>query len=99
VIAAQHEWQRTVVERLQRKVVQLLTDLGDVADVFLLRVRRPLRLRNRRGQVTLVDDRPAERCNLVANPRDPKRRRSHINASAPGAKVERNANQMDGFHG
>ena len=44
VIAAEHERHRALGERLERRLVQLRADLGDVADVLLALVARFLRL-------------------------------------------------------
>ena len=85
-------------ERLQGDITQLLTDLGDVAHVFLALVGRTLRFRIRRGQVSFVYDRTAKRGDLIPDSCDAKRRRPHVNTTPPGPEVERHANDMDRLH-
>ena len=76
----------------------MLADLRDLVDVFLLLVRGPLRLWNRRRQVAPVDDGPAERGDLIADAGNAERRRSHINAAATAAEVERDSDQVNRLH-
>ena len=98
MIPSEDERQRAVVERCRRALIQPVTDLGDVVDVFLCLVRWPLHLRNRRGKIAFVHDRPPEGGNLIANTRDTEGRRSHVHATPPGAEIERDADQVDWFH-
>ena len=78
--------------------IQPLADVGDVADVLLPFVGPFLRLRNRRRQIAFVDDREAERGEVLAEAGDAKRRRPHVHAAAVAAEIERHADHMDGDH-
>src|SRR5213594_3668473 len=98
VIAAEHQRQCAFLERLQADVVQPLADLGNITDVFLLHVRGPLRFRDRGGKIALVDDGKTERRELIAEAGNTEGRRPHVHTAASAAEVERNADDMDGFH-
>ena len=50
------------------------------------------------GQIALVDDRVAERRDLLAEAGDAQRRRPHVDAAAAAAEVERDADDVDSFH-
>ena len=98
VIAAEHHWHRPFVERSQRRLIELLADLGDVADVLFALVAQLLRLGNRRWQIAFVDDRVAECGEPFSEPGYAERRRSHVDTAPAAAKVERHADDVDGFH-
>ena len=98
VIAAEHERERAFLERRERALEQLLADAGDVLDVALCDVARPLDLGNRRDDVALVDDGEAETRELLADAGDAERRRPHVGAAAIAAEVERYADDVDGLH-
>jgi hypothetical protein len=72
VIAAEHQGQRAVVERLSHHLMEFLTHLGDVADVPLSFVRRPLRLRDWHREIPFVDNGATELGQLIAETGDPK---------------------------
>ena len=80
------------------RVVELLADAGDVADVFLPFVAPFLRLGNRRRQIALVDDGVAEGGEPLAEAGDAKRRRPHVHAAPAAAEIERHADHVDGDH-
>ena len=61
-------------------------------------VAQLLRLGNRRGQIAFVDDRIAECGELLAKPGDAERGRPHVDAAPAAAEVERDADDVDGFH-
>ena len=63
--------------------------------MFVVRLQR---LADGGGQVALVDHRVAERGDLLAEPRDTKRGRSHVHTAPAGTEVERHANQMHRTH-
>ena len=65
---------------------------------FLLRVAGGLDLRDRRDEIAVVDDRHAERGQALAEPGDPERGRSHVDAAAVAAEVERDADDVNGPH-
>ena len=98
VIAAEHDRHGALEQRLERRLIQLLADLGDLPDVLLALVSRLLRFGDRRGEVALVDDRAAEARDLLAEPGDPKRRGSHVHAAAVAAEIQRDADDVDGLH-
>ena len=98
VIAAEHDRHRAVVKRGERRLIELLTHLGDVADVFLVLVAKLLRFRNRRREIAFVDDRVAERGNALAEAGDPECRRPHVDAAPVAAEVERHADEVNGLH-
>src|SRR5439155_24427344 len=98
VIAAEHHRHRTLVQRSERRLIDLLADLRDVADVLLLLVAQLLRLRNRRREVALVDDGVSETNKPFAEPRDAKRGRAHVDAAPAAPQVEGNADDVYGFH-
>ena len=98
VVAAEHDRHRAFVERRQRRLIHLLADLRDVADVFLALVAQLLRFGNRRREVALVDDRVAERGEPLAEAGDAERGRPHVDAAPAAAEVERHADDVDGLH-
>src|SRR6185503_16540041 len=98
VIATEDEGQRAFLQRLQRAVVQLLAHLGDVADVFLRLVSRPLHFWNRRREIALVYRRTSECGNLIANAGNAKGRRPHVHAASTGAEIEGDSDHMDRLH-
>ena len=56
---------------------------------FLLGSPSVLRFRNRRDEIAFVDDRQPSAVEPLAEPGDAKRRRSHVDAAAAAAEVER----------
>ena len=98
VIAAEDERKPALLERRERGLVQLLADPGDLADVFLAGIAERFRFRDRRDDIPFVDDRHAERGQPFANARDPKRGRSHVDAAAVAAEVERHADDVNRTH-
>src|SRR6185436_12641144 len=95
VIAAEHERQRTVLERARAHLVEHLADACDLLDVLLGRVDRLLYLGDLRRKVAAIDDRAAERDDLIAKARDPHRRRPHVHAAPRAAEVKRHADDVD----
>ena len=53
------------------------------------------RFGDRRRQIAAIDDDASERGDLFAEPGDAERRRSHVDAAAAAAHVERHADQMN----
>src|SRR5262249_10615958 len=98
MIASEDERQRAFIQRFQRTVVQLLTHLRDLADIFLVLVSGPLRFRNGCREIALVDCGPSERRDLIANASDAEGRWPHVDATAPGAEIEGNTNEVDRLH-
>src|SRR5919202_1695947 len=98
MVAAEHDRHRALFEGSERRLIQLLTDLRDVANVLLVLVAQFLRLRNRRRQIAFVDDAVAERRDALAQAGDAKRRRSHVDAAPAAAKVERHTDDVNRFH-
>src|SRR4029077_19039948 len=88
VIAAEDDRHRTLVERSQRGLVELLADLRDIADVLLVLVAQLLRFGNWRGQVAFVDDGTAQCGELLPKPGDAKGGGSHVDAAAAATEVE-----------
>ena len=66
---------------------------------FFCSVPGVLRLADRNGDVALVGHGNAERRDPFAEPGDAKRRRPHVDTSPAAAEIERNADEMDGYHG
>ncbi len=79
------------------RLIELLADLRDVADVFLALVAQLLRFRDRRGEIAFVDDGVAERGDALAEAGDAKRRRPHVDAAPAAAEVERHADDVNGL--
>ena len=98
VIAAEHDRHRAFFERAQRGLIQLLTDLRDLAHVLLALVARRLRLRNRRGEIAFVGDGVAQRREPLAETGDAKRRRPHVHAAPAAAEVQGNADEVKSLH-
>ena len=98
VVAAENDRHRPFVERRQRRLIQLLAHPGDVADVLLALVAELLRFGNRRRQIAFVDERAAEGGDAFAESGDPERGRSHVDAAAVAAEIQRHADDVDGFH-
>ena len=82
--------------RLEDELVQPLTHARDLADVFLLRMTFGARFWNRRAEIAFVDDDTADTRQPLAESRDPHRGRSHVDAPAPSAQIERHAENVDG---
>ena len=97
VIAAEHHRQRTRVERVGDGRIERLAHARDFVDVLLVLVGLMTGLGNRRRHITLVDDVRPRSVICVAESRDPKRRRSHVDAATAGAEVERHADDVDRF--
>jgi hypothetical protein len=95
VIAAEHQRDRTFLDRRARRLIQAIAHLGDLANELLLRVAVLLDFGNRRRQIAAIGDDPAERRDLFAKPGDAECRRSHIDPAAAAAHVEGNADQMN----
>ena len=83
------------LEHAERRLVELLADARDLADVLLLRIAERLDLRNRRDEVAFVDDGHAERGEPLGEAGDAKRRWSHVDAAAVAAEVERDADEVE----
>jgi hypothetical protein len=98
VIAAQYKRQRTGFERFERNVPQSLTDFRYFANVLLARIGGTLRFRDGRSEISLVHDGAAESRNLIADAGDSERGGPHVDATPPGAEVERHANDVDRLH-
>jgi hypothetical protein len=98
VIAAKHDRHRAFRERRQRRLKQPLAHARDVLDVAFVRIAGALALRNRRRHVAFVDNLEAKPRDLLAKPRDAERRRPHVGAATVAAEVERDADDVDGFH-
>ena len=98
VIAAEHDRHRALVQRAERGLIELLTDLGNVADVFLALVAELLRLGNRRGEIAFVDDGVAKRGDALTEAGDPQCRRPHVHAAPVAAQVKRHADDVNDFH-
>jgi hypothetical protein len=73
VIAAKHEREGAFGERRERDLIELLTHLRDLADVFLPPRRAVPAFPDRRRQVALVDHGVAERRDPLAEARAAKR--------------------------
>ena len=99
MIAAKHERHRALLQRHERRLIQLLTHFRDVADVFLSLVAPLLRFGNGRRQIAFVDRRVAESGDSLAEAGDAEGGRSHVDAAAVGAEIERHADDVDGTHG
>jgi hypothetical protein len=98
VIAAEHDRHRTFVKRSQRRLVDLLADLRDIADVLLVFVAQLLRFGNRRGQIAFVDDRIAQCGELLTKPGDAEGGWSHVDAAPAAAEVEGDTDDVDCLH-
>ena len=98
VVAAEHEREAAFLEHGERRLVELLADARDLADVFLARIAERLGLGNRRDEIAGVDDRHAQRRQPFAEPGDAKRRGPHVDAAAVAAEVERHADDVHGTH-
>jgi hypothetical protein len=98
VIAAEHQRHRPLVERQKRGLIELLTDIGDVVDIFLPLVAKRLRFRNRRREIAFIDDGAAEATEALAETGDAERGRPHVDAAAVAAEIERHADDVDLTH-
>jgi hypothetical protein len=98
VIAAKDEWDRARPEHRQHLPVQRIADSSDLLDVLLPRIALRPDLRNRRHQIAVVHDASAEGGQPFSEPGDPECGRSHIDAAAVAAEVERHADDVDGTH-
>ena len=98
MVAAEHERHRPLVERRKRRLIYLLADLGDVADVFLVLVAELLRFGNGRRKIALVDHRVTERRDLLAETGNAQRGRSHVDPPSSAAEVEGYADDVDSLH-
>src|SRR5207247_448220 len=87
-----------LVERREARLVHLLTDLRDVADIFLVLVAQLLRFGNRRRQIASVGDGVAERADALADAGDAERRRPHVDAAPSATEIERHADDVNGLH-
>ena len=97
VIAAEHDRHRPFLERGERRLIQLLADLRDIADVLLVFVALFLGLGNRCRQVALVDDRVTQRKDPLAEAGDSEGGWPHVDAAPVAAEVQRDADDVDGF--
>ena len=98
VVAAEHERHAALLESRERRLVQPLADLRDLADVLLLRVAGGLDFRDRRDEIALVDDRHAERGQAFAEAGNPERGGSHVDAAAVAAEIQRHADDVNRPH-
>ena len=97
VVAAEHEREAAPLEHAERRLVELLADARDLADVLLFRIAERLDLRNRRDEIALVDDRHAERREPLGEPGNAKRGRPHVDAAAVTAEIERDSDEVKGL--
>ena len=94
VVAAEHEREAVLLEHAERRLVEPLADARDLADVFLFRIAERLDFGNRRHEIAFVDDRHAERRQPLGEAGDAKRRRSHVDAAAIAAEIERDPDEV-----
>src|SRR5438034_4092251 len=99
VIAAQDERHRPLIERHECGLIELLTHLGDVADVFLPLVAQGLRFRNGRREIAFVDDDAAEAADSFAETGDAQGGGPHVDAAPVAAEIERHADDVHLAHG
>ena len=88
MIAAEHERNPALFEDAKRRLVQLLAEARDLADVFLARIAERLDLRDRRDEIARIDDRDPEAGQSFAQPCNPERGRTHVHATPVAAKIE-----------
>src|SRR5205823_10211061 len=98
MISAEDEREPALFEDAERRLVQLFADARDLADVFLTRIAERLDFRNRRDEIPFIDHRDAKRRQTFGETADAKRRRSHVDAAAVAAEIERDADDVHGRH-
>jgi hypothetical protein len=100
MVTTEHDGQRTLGQRLVDLLVELLTDLGNVLDVFLPGVALRLCLGNRGCEVAFVDDGAADAGQALAESCDSDGRRAHVDAAPAAAQVERHSMHVNrpGLH-
>src|SRR4051794_21710380 len=98
VVAAEHQRKCAMFQRLQAHGIQPPTDAGDLVDVLLAIVRFLVDLWNGCWHIAAIEHRPAERGELIGQPRNPECGRAHVHAAPAPSKVERYADDVDRFH-
>ncbi len=98
VVAAEHDRDAAVAQDLVRSIVECLAHARDLAEVALPRIARRRRFLGRRVDVAVVVDLVPERGQALADAGDPHRRRSHVDAAAAAAEVERDADDAEPAH-
>ena len=88
-----------IAKPVARLVVERLTDAQNLAEIALARIARRRRFLGRRVDVAVVVDLVAERGQPLADAGDPHRGRSHVDAAAAAAEVERDADDAEAAHG
>ena len=100
VIAAEHQRNRAFFDRRARGLVQAVADFGDLLDELLPGIAVLSRFGDGRRQIAAIDDDASQRRNLFPEPGNAEGGRSHVDATAAAAHVERNADEVDrGGHG
>jgi 4-aminobutyrate aminotransferase len=96
VIAAEHDWNRTGIERFERTLVDALAHASDLVDEFLVRIAVVLGFRNRDGHVSCVNYGMPKLCDFLSETGNAQRRRTHIDAAPVSTKIERHPDEVNG---
>ena len=97
MIAPEDEGESSLFERTERRFIEALAHSRNLADVLLSRIAVGLGFGNRRDEIPFVHDGNAERRQALAKTGDSKGGRAHVHAAPVAAKIERNANDVNGW--